>query len=517
MPNANFITQFEYKLNNLTGTETQAELLALRSTSDKYPELNVSAVALLDAAIASEADALTNSSTIKELSIVGQASATASKDVALNIGDYTQSSRTLLPDGRALIPADGRLISGGTYPLLEAALETRDKLDDVKTTGTETGHRSFCAQADGSKGWFGTATGAEIREVDFTTGQTTLVYTYPGVGGYSSITCSDDGQNIYASFIRTTSDAAIIVYSNDGGSSWSNKTVLSVTAASSLSTTSDEALGVVECDGAGTNVKYAFTGSSSETTTRVFESNDSGANWSEILTPAVALTAPQTVNEVFISRDLSTVGVLNLGSVANQRWLSVDGAAFVDTYDTLPARNQAIESNATRRTVVSADGSNFFMYFTLSNQSSYVRAHASTDNMATWSPLVFSTYGRNGVTYASILSAQFHPANNERVFVTLSSGTQAADTPAEIIVVEVDIVSGSTKPVGTVQVSTNGSWSTIHTQIQSSIRINNGNILLCNSDAQTLDQAFVIQLKNGKYLADASAEPLPYKVVADAL
>lgn len=73
MPNANVITQLEYRLNNLSGSETNAELLALRATVDKYPTIDSAAVALLDAAITDDANTLTNSSSIKELATVGQA------------------------------------------------------------------------------------------------------------------------------------------------------------------------------------------------------------------------------------------------------------------------------------------------------------------------------------------------------------------------------------------------------------------------------------------------------------
>lgn len=441
---------------------------------------------------------------------------TRTKGGGLNIGDYTQSSRTSLPDGRVLIPADGRLISGGTYPLLEAAIESRDKLFDFNTSDTQSAHRSFCAQADVSKGWIGHVTNGEIREIDFVTGVTTLVHTYGGVGGYSSITCSDDGQNIYACFIQTTTDGCIVVYSNDGGSSWNNITVLSVSTASTLGVSTSQAYGVIECDSAGTNIKVAFTGSSTETTTRVFESNNSATSFSEILTPAKTLTSPNLINEVFISRDLSTVGVLNLGSVANERWLSVGGSAFVDTYNTLPPLSR-LDTDAGRRTVVSADGANFFMYFTSITQNSKLRAHTSTDSMASWSPLFVDIYGRPAATYSAIIAALFHPSDNTTVFVAAMSGTVAADTPPEIIILEVDIVSGSTNHVGVIQPSTSATASsTLQMQIQSSIRMNNGDVTLCLSDGQQIDMALVVKLKNGKYIADAGNEPLPHKIVADA-
>lgn len=75
MSNANFITRFEFKLNNLTGSELESELNALRATADLHPSLNLAAVALLDAAIDGHAQNLTNSSSIEELVIVGNACA----------------------------------------------------------------------------------------------------------------------------------------------------------------------------------------------------------------------------------------------------------------------------------------------------------------------------------------------------------------------------------------------------------------------------------------------------------
>ena len=71
----NTISVLEYKFNNLTGSETEQELLAYRATADKYPTLNAAAVALLDVAIDGFATALTNSSTAIEINTVAQASA----------------------------------------------------------------------------------------------------------------------------------------------------------------------------------------------------------------------------------------------------------------------------------------------------------------------------------------------------------------------------------------------------------------------------------------------------------
>ena len=88
MSNANFITQFEYKLNNLTGNETQAELLSLRAAADKHPLLDADAVALLDSAITIDANALTNSSSIKDLVTVGNASAVLSPKHSMIMPKY---------------------------------------------------------------------------------------------------------------------------------------------------------------------------------------------------------------------------------------------------------------------------------------------------------------------------------------------------------------------------------------------------------------------------------------------
>lgn len=114
MANANVITQLEYKFNNLTGSETQAELLALKATADKYPTLDSAAVALLDAAITVDANALANGSSITEVATVAQAA--YEKPVEVGEADTVMFPKT---DPSANIKAGDALgyVDGGAVKL----------------------------------------------------------------------------------------------------------------------------------------------------------------------------------------------------------------------------------------------------------------------------------------------------------------------------------------------------------------------------------------------------------------
>lgn len=70
--NTNTVAKLQHKIANLTGSESHAELVALRAACDKYPEVDITG---LEAAIQADVTALTNGSSIKELTTVAQAAA----------------------------------------------------------------------------------------------------------------------------------------------------------------------------------------------------------------------------------------------------------------------------------------------------------------------------------------------------------------------------------------------------------------------------------------------------------
>jgi hypothetical protein len=70
--NANTLLKLQYKIDNLTGSETIAELRALRATTDLYPTIDITD---LETAIQAKVTALANGSAITEVVTVAQASA----------------------------------------------------------------------------------------------------------------------------------------------------------------------------------------------------------------------------------------------------------------------------------------------------------------------------------------------------------------------------------------------------------------------------------------------------------
>jgi hypothetical protein len=426
---------------------------------------------------------------------------------SLEIGDYKATANSVLPDGRIYLPAVGQLISGGTYPLLEAAMDTKDKVTAVTSMTALITQRSFCIQADGLKGWYGTiGASPEVHEVDFVAGTDTIVYTGGNASGIYSMACGDDGQNIYALVGDSTTDDIVVYRSANGGAAWLVTTVDNTTYGTviAVAITETNPLGVVECNAAGTSIRVALAPDTVYDFTAVYESTDSGATWPEILTPRVALTnGASTCYNIFISRDLATVGLI--GSTAGQAWLSVGGTGtLTDISGALP-----IAGSSNDRFSCSADGNSLFA-FTRSITASLPDVYHSNNNGVSWSTVRLDLIPPSGTKNTYLDAVHFHPTDVDIVYLLCAT---AIDVLMQYTY-KLTLSTGVLELLDSYAIKNAGTAASL--QLQSSIRIDGTTVNFANSDGSGLDAVWVSKIEHDKFVADTSGLALPYKIVADA-
>jgi len=364
--------------------------------------------------------------------------------------------------------------------------------------------------ASGTKGWIARSSGGFTDEVDLITGEKTLVFTnVQSVNGGVDICCSDDGQKIYGLGFSTITDRFYCIKSINGGSTWDEVAIGTVvfTNIAPINGSETFTIGRIECDGTGGNIKCVLVGSNYVDETIVFESTDNGDTWAEILTPRKTLLDPKNyIKIVEISRDLSTISIM--GPVGNQKYLSVDGGAFTDVEAAMPVSLSAMN----HRMAISNDGK-VLVIFDSTRSSQFTGIYFSNDNAMTWSYISLEwtalTHGEGTI----IGSIQFHPANNDLVYIQVYEN------------------SSDLKPMACYQLKLSkskltklGIWNsafpssgafTANMQHMSSIRLDGPDVIL-GQGVYTKAFSGGVRISNGKFIADAISEPIPYKIVADA-
>lgn len=423
------------------------------------------------------------------------------------IGDYITTERSSLGDGKALLLANGTIPDAGTYPLLTAVLSDTEKLTGFNEGATNTVGRSWTVQADGLKGWYGEAGSTDIFEVDLTTGIRTTVFTATlAIDGFFDGCSSDDGQDIYFLGYNVTTDDAYSVSSHDGGSSWTELVIGAGIYSNfpSIGISTINPRGTIECNAAGTDIVVILTMDDLPAETIIFKSTDSATSYAEILTPRQTLTSPDTlVFDTFISRDLSTIGVFSY-ITANQRWLSVGGGALSDVDAAYPT------TGSEARTAISNNGTVAFSFRAVENN--FPTVYFSVNNMVSWTAIDLSIPLFEPSSAMTIMSAQFHPTDNDLVYMIIKSGVNTNPLIVHSLKLSTEelIVLGNFNPK-----SGTGANAGVY-QLQSSLRLNGSDILYMQADGSSKDFTGVATITNGKFIADASTEPLTYKIVADA-
>jgi hypothetical protein len=427
----------------------------------------------------------------------------------VEIGDYIATERTSLDSGNVLLLADGSIPDPILYPLLTAELSATDKITKFSEGSTNSQGRNWTMNSTGTKGWYGWASNGGIYEVDLVAGTTTLVFTATsGNGGCVSACCSDDGQNIYMLNINTSTDDFYCVFSNDSGGTWSEIVIGAtiLTAISAIATTTQQSRGNIECNPLGTNIKCILVATDNFDFTLVFESTDSATSFNEILTPRKSLSNPgSNVYDTFISRDLTTVGIFSEFG-GTEKWLSVGGGAFTDVQANYPITGGV----ARLRTTISADGNAAFAFKI--GDDNFPRVYFSTDNMVSWTGIDLIIPKFELTSIANTLSVQFHPTDNDLVYMLIESGVNTAPLiiySLRLSTEEIIVVGNFNPKSGT---GVNGGVY----QLQSLIRLNGSDILYGQADGYSKEFAGVATISNGKFIADASTEALTYKIVADA-
>lgn len=430
-----------------------------------------------------------------------------SEFVGAQVGDYISTEETALVDGRVLLPADGTIPDIGTFPILNALLPNVDKLTNIKSIG-QVANRSLAVQADGVKGWAGqTGATANITEYDFINLTSTVVFTPTTFDNTAySVCCSDAGDKIYVLAADTFLRPVGVLRSLNGGGSWTEVDITGVLSTIPLqigSTTSID-FGRIQCDSSGSNLRAIIMPTTTDGT-RVYSSSDSGATWAEILTPSEPFATPNsTVLTSFISRDLSTIGIIS-NSPTSEQYLSVGGGALVDKNATLPRALDSFDKMA-----VSADGNSILLFS--ATVFSVHNIYVSTDNMVTWTLVEAILHDKEGSASSTIMSCQFHPTNSDIVYINSIEG----NTTFNGRISRLTISSGVSKFIGRWNEGVNGMHLQEASQIQSDIKLNGTNVMLSNSDPASKDFAMVNIIENDKFIADATNEALAFKIVADA-
>lgn len=427
------------------------------------------------------------------------------------IGDYIQTERATLTDGRVLLDPIGQIPNPTTYPLLTAAIDPTEKQTNVALATSAHG-RSFTVLASGTIGYVGDSTSNTIGSFDMSTGVYTARHSSATIDGYYSAACSDDGQSVYFVGYENNADSLILVRSVNGGTNWTEVLINDPGYSAIVNTTQTDkrAKSIIQCNANGTSIRCIIAAGVGVDFTMVFESTDSGATWSEILTPRVALTAPSTnVYNAFISRDLSTVGIMQGTDGLNQRYLSIGGTGtLTDVEATLP-----LAPNDDHQTAVSVDGNSLFMF----NNDRAINSqlvYFSTDNAATWTEVAIGFYASVFGAQSLILSAQFHPTDNDKVYLQVSEGSVS---PAMMAQYSLILSTGKLVKLGSWNnnIASNAPFS-MGSQHSSSIVIDGTSVRYCSYDGQTKDTTAVITFDTGKYLADTRNSIVTTKIVADA-
>ena len=425
----------------------------------------------------------------------------------MSVGDYTLSVRNSLETGNVLLPLDGSPLDGSTYPQLAALFPSGlVSLGDGSIANTV--WRSQCITADGTKGYVGTmAATAEIYEIDYVAGTSSLVRTMVTyTQQVSALCCSDDGQKIYG-FCRSTTTAGI-VHSQNGGLTWTELAVTGAPAVDNVgqpaSTTSQ--IAQIACNASGTHIVLSMQASNSTDFTLVWESTDSGATWAEILTPRVAMVNPLNCREAIISANLGSHLIMGAG---NSNFLvSLNGAAFVNQYANLPANAQSDQT----RFALSPDGT--IIFATRSGTDSPTQEAWTSTDAVNWTPVTLTLF--DGVTNGDILAVFFSPLSNDKIYAYVEDTDKTLiAAPDNVVLVEFTISTGAgvTATGGELTVS---EPALANSRYMSDVKLDGDIVRVCYGDPVGADIAATSGIVDGVVLPNAATDDLPYKIVADA-
>jgi len=424
----------------------------------------------------------------------------------LSIGDYVQTERTELEDGRVLLPVKGQLITS-TYPLLEAELPDRRTLTSYSTVAKPFNisiyKHGFCSKADGTKSWAADDTNGQVFEIDNTLQTSTLIYTPAVVSHSLTAQCSNDGTKLYFLDVddSVSQDIFTLHYSHDSGSTWS--TVVIYDAVDSI----NYGAARIECSEDGVTVKIMLSATSTSSFERnfirVFSSSDSGVTFTTTAEQNLG-TSVYTSKDFCISKDLTTLG-LRLATGA--RWLSTDGGSTF-TEETKELLGPSVLVATGSLTAISSDGSTIISCPITSNLKTI---NISTDGMSTWTTLELEISD----DYLNAIQCLLSDPTDPNVFYILqSAGNTATAISVYDDLYKLDVSTGTLEYISNIPkpiINSIGTEPVLH-QV-SKAYVNGSDILLSFADYYKRGYSFNLTLSKGKYLPILDSR---YKIVTDA-
>lgn len=429
-------------------------------------------------------------------------------------GDYLPTERT-----KEMVPADGRNIFGFGFSKLESIMSLKEKIVNIDSINNSGLSRALCITALGDVGYRGLDNTGTIERINFNTGEIIAVDTgSTATSGYYDGCCSDSGDKIFFVGSNVSADDLFVVTSIDGGNTWIDHTVFTsgFTAIGSPNSDLIPQLVQIQCDKDGNKLRISVTAFDSHDFTLFFESVDSAIIWSEILTPRQILTNPNTnIGRGSLSRDLSTSIVFT--NVSNQFYISVNGTgALVEKSAKLPELIN--DSNV----ALSDDGNKIVLFKSEKGLSDRIIFFSSDDDAETWLTHNVRLDVSNSLTNSltTVKTIFFDPNDNNIIYLyVVVELTPTSINTLENTIFKYNINTFVFEKMGVFRKGdligdNNPSNFPFSSHNRSDFKSNNTGFILAIDDSQGLDKTFKLNLVEGKYLLDSSADTQPLKIFA---
>jgi len=303
----------------------------------------------------------------------------------LSIGDYVQTERTELEDGKRLLTLDSSLLDSGEYPELSAVYGNKYKLSQYRPLGFNASSYMYGEWLAATEDRvYGTtiALAEAIQSMSTSSADRVITNEVAGTSGRESydITASSDGQYIARLEMDKTNKRVYVRYSMDFGNTWTLATV--------TTTVKPRVLTPASTNSSGRRIKFNDDGSllrltymQDNNSTQVFwESTDFGQTWTQIWIDVV--TGLTTASESSLgewSDDCSTYCCF-VGTTAQAGGYMVRNGVRIN-----PTLTSIITSGASAPGSISGDGTRVAIIRTPDVQyASYIPYNYSDDDGTTW-------------------------------------------------------------------------------------------------------------------------------------
>jgi hypothetical protein len=327
---------------------------------------------------------------------------------SLAIGDITQSYRTVLADGKRLVPCDGTLVNAVTYPLLAAAMTPRQKLVTAWSEGTSNEVYGISV-AEGSKVLaFTQAVNGMLNSTNAVTSAITPIKTAAAGLYHVGVGASRDGKYILSCYNSTIQ--VQVSASSDFGATFSANTVAASGTFLEPLTNYDSAMVDIWVKDDGTSMRIALRCTSGTQAMRFFESTNFGITWNAIWVDATVYTSAYLTRGMFSPNGQNYLVYPFAGASSTLKLRIVAGVR------TLIAGDVGIYPATQQLNMVMSPDSNTFL-IARSNGASQIKPtlllSCSTDFGATWKFVSFNIsaldFNISGVQVADMIHSRVVP------------------------------------------------------------------------------------------------------------